>query len=288
MSNYTLDYLAEAGLKPTMGYLLPRIAARSNITYGEIAERLERDLNISGKIFPTHIGHVAGPLQNRLFKVDPRAPLLNALIVRADNDEAGTGIDGYLKRRYRIPKHQDLDPDHKSALLQKAAEDVYAFNGWGEIYRKAFKATPPPMDPAIDVQGTERDGQTRGGPAESEEHRVLKSHVLAHPGLVGATGRLVTKCDEYRLLSGDEVDVFFAKRGEFWLVEVKSERSNDKDLLRGCYQAIKYRAVYKAQIGRTLPDARVNVVLVTRMPLSAAAKAIVRDYDIRHVLVKAL
>jgi len=285
VGNYTLALLQEAGPKYAMEYMLPRITARTNITYGEIAERLRQDLQIGGKIFGTHIGYVAGPLQDRIHEVDPGAPLLNVLIVRADSEEASSGVDGYLKRKYRLPRRREIDPEQKSELLQRAAEEVYAFGRWPEIYRKAFKSEPPPTEPADDIDGTELDGQTRGGPAESDEHKRLKAHVLANPYLVGVKGPLVEKRDEYCLLSGDEVDVFFAKAAEFWLVEVKSERSNERDMIRGCYQAIKYRAVFQAQLRRTLPSARVNAVLVTRVPLSAGAKAIAFDNGVRHVLV---
>lgn len=288
MGNYTLDFLQEAGPKYAMGYLLPRISARSNITYGEIAERLCQDLDIKGKIFATHVGYIAGPLQDRIHELEPDAPLLNVLIVRADSEEASSGVDGYLKRKYNLPKRRDIDPDQKSVLLQQAAQEVYSFGRWAEIYRKAFKAPPPSEDPSKDIEGTERDGQTRGGPAESEEHKRLKAYVLAHPHLVGAKGRLVHKQDEYCLLSGDEVDVFFAKSDEFWLVEVKSQRSNERDMIRGCYQSIKYRAVFEAQLRRTLPTARVHAVLVTSAPLSAGAKAIAADNGIPHVLVDEL
>lgn len=286
MGKYTLALLQEAGPKFAMKYIMPRITARTSITYGEIAERLRRDLQIGGKIFATHIGAVAGPLQDRIHEVEPNAPLLNVLIVRADSEEASSGVDGYLKRKYGLPKHREINPEQKSNLLQRAAEEVYAFGRWPEIYRKAFRSEPPPAEPAEDINGIERDGQTRGGPAESLEHKRLKAHVLANPHLVGVKGPLVDKRDEYCLLSGDEVDVFFAKTTEFWLVEVKSERSNERDMIRGCYQAIKYRAVFQAQVRRTLPSARVHAVLVTRSPLSAGAKAIASDNDIRHVLAQ--
>jgi hypothetical protein len=150
----------------------------------------------------------------------------------------------------------------------------------------AEKKSPPSSAPGEVIRGAERDGQTRGGPAESEEHKRLKAYVLAHPTLVGAKGRLVDQRDEYCLLSGDEVDVFFAKDDEFWLVEVKSERSNEQDFIRGCYQCIKYRAVFEAQLRRTLPDSRVHAALVTTTALSAGAKAIADDHKISHFLVK--
>jgi hypothetical protein len=60
MGNYTRDFLRDAGPEFAMGYLLPRIRARSNITYGEVAERLRRDLDIKGKIFATDVAGAPG------------------------------------------------------------------------------------------------------------------------------------------------------------------------------------------------------------------------------------
>ena len=284
MSAYTVDCLKANGPKFAMGYLLPRVAAHTGITYGEVASRLEKDLKVNGNIFPIHVGEVAGALQDRIHEVDPDAPLLNALIARADNDKASSGVDPYLEVRFG-ESALGSRPQMKEQLLKRAIEEVYAFTDWDEIYRKAFGGPTPSSDPLTIVDGQERDGQTPGGEPESAEHKRLKAFVSANPGLVGAEGRLDGARQEYCLLSADKVDIFFQKRDEFWLVEVKSERSDDRDLTRGCYQCVKYWAVFKAQTSRTQPDARIHAVLVTTRPLPADDKAFAREHDIRCVVV---
>lgn len=53
---------------------------------------------------------------------------------------------------------------------------------------------------------------------------------------------------EYTLLSGDRLDVYFQlKDGTQVAVEVKSDISDDADILRGIYQCVKYDAVLKAE-----------------------------------------
>jgi len=64
------------------------------------------------------------------------------------------------------------------------------------------------------------------------------------------------------LLSGDEVDVFFEATNSADLVEVKSRRSADSDYMRGVYQCIKYRAVFRAQREGTTPDLNIRAILV--------------------------
>ena len=88
------------------------------------------------------------------------------------------------------------------------------------------------------------------------------------------------------MLYGNKVDVLFVTENEFWLVEVKSELSSEGDMIRGCYQCIKYKAVLEAQICRILPNARVHAALVTRKPLVVGAKAVAEHHKIPHFLVK--
>jgi hypothetical protein len=60
---YTLEDLCNRGPEPTMQLLLTRIPKRATATYGEIARMLQRELAFGkSKIFPVHIGSVAGQL----------------------------------------------------------------------------------------------------------------------------------------------------------------------------------------------------------------------------------
>ena len=59
------DLCSDNGLRLTLGYLMPRARTGATITYGEIANNLRRDLKLTGKIFPTHIGTVVGTLMDK-------------------------------------------------------------------------------------------------------------------------------------------------------------------------------------------------------------------------------
>jgi hypothetical protein len=273
-----------------MSYLLPITAASSEITYGEIADKLARDLKIDGRIFPIKIGLVAGTLMDRLLEYDATIPLINVLVVEGVKRLPSSGVDGFLKQRFRIKSFSDA---RRAELIDRAAMEVYAYPYWTRVFRKVFKVDPPPADPSSLIEGLVADpppkrGGRRGGEAESPEHKKLKEYVLKHPHLVGAAkmSDISVHKDEYLLLSGDEVDVFFDNGGKVHLVEVKSLRSNENDMLRGIYQCIKYRAVFKAQRQVKAPDTNIIVILVVEELPSSRIKSLAKLHDVRVKVVR--
>lgn len=265
VATYTREKLTTDGLPFAMAYILPVIEATATIRYGEIAARLATDLHIQGRIFSPQIGWVAGSLMDRLHEFDDELPLINVLIVRQGNEQPGSGVDSYLRSWFGVAG--PLSPQRKAQLVSRAAQQVYAYPRWREVYRKVFGQAAPPETPSRLPPGTEEDGKTpsggqRGGEAESKEHKALKKYVHARPGLVGVEGKPDIAKIEKRLLSFDEVDVFFQRGRKAFVVEVKSRISNAADHERGVYQCIKYRAVFRAQCKKVMPDVDVSAVLV--------------------------
>lgn len=84
----------------------------------------------------------------------------------------------------------------------------------------------------------------RGG-GESEQHRKLKKYIAEHPEVLQlpASARADT---EFRLPSGDSLDVLFRAGDDWTAVEVKSAESLLPDVVRGMFQCVKYQAVIKA------------------------------------------
>jgi hypothetical protein len=265
--------------------LLPRVAANARITYGDIADRLRADLSLKGKVFPVHVGHVVGTLMDQILDAESAAPLVNVLVVNQKTGEPGRGANHYLRDRFGTLRG-------RRELIAKAAREVYAYAGWPRIYRKLFKTEPRAVPGSI-VEGTEVDGMPpasaankhpRGGPAESDEHKRLKQYVEDHPESVGAPARPLQRRKEMKLLSGDEVDVFFEYRDTAYLVEVKSTHSSDPDFERGVYQCIKYRAVFEAQqSGFALEE--IKVVLVTESTLSSKIRDLATQHGVRCKVV---
>lgn len=108
----------------------------------------------------------------------------------------------------------------------------------------------------------------RSAVAESAEHKALKEWACNNPGFFGARSANGPGHPEFNLPSGDQVDAVHVEDSAIWLVEVKSRRSGERDLERGIYQCVKYRAVYEAmQIGLRETQA-VHAVLLTERKLS--------------------
>ncbi len=63
------------------------------VTYGETAEMLERELGTT-KIFPMHIGGVAGTMMDKIRSVAEDAPPINALVT-STSGIPGDGFAGY-------------------------------------------------------------------------------------------------------------------------------------------------------------------------------------------------
>ena len=106
-----------------------------------------------------------------------------------------------------------------------------------------------------DFAGTEMDGHQPGGGGEGPNHRRLKEELAKRPSHIDHDLRAKDAEPEYKLLSGDQVDVLVNTTEATFAIEVKSRDSNDADLERGVYQCVKYRAVLEAEgAARTAPQ----------------------------------
>ena len=293
MGKYSVekDLRSNKGLRQLFDYLLPHIETNSTITYGEIADRLTKDLHLKGQVFSLHPGPAVGTLMHRILEIDGDAPLLNLLVV-STTGKPGDGADIFIKDRFGLPRDDEPIPNREK-LIEKEANRVFAFKQWPRIYRRLFKADPPTIDPITLRQGTEADGMPpntskggRGGPAESEEHKDLKAYVLANPSCVGAPPKPNRRKDEFMLLSGDEIDVVFEHGNSAYLVEVKSERSKEPDFMRGVYQCVKYRAVFQAQTAGVTPNLRIRAVLAVAVKPKGHIFSLARHNRVKIKIVK--
>jgi hypothetical protein len=73
---------------------------------------------------------------------------------------------------------------------------------------------------------------------------------------------------EFRLPSGDSVDVMFIHRGEHVAVEVKSAISDEGDITRGMFQCVKYATVLEAWMVTRKKSIDVRAILALEGSLS--------------------
>ena len=148
-------------------------------------------------------------------------------------------------------------PQRAAALLTAHAA-IYAYPHWNDVLRALD------VDPAsADLQAlTDAATSSRGRGGEGPEHLALKEYVAKTPVLAGLPSGHAPGSIEWRLPSGDCVDVVFAGNGRVTAVEVKSHISGPEDVARGVYQCVKYRAVLEAQASVSNDPYDVAVLLV--------------------------
>ena len=125
------------------------------------------------------------------------------------------------------------------------------------------------MQPAsLDFSKIVRKSAGGKGGLESEDHKRLKVHIATHPEILGLRANVAHGVNEYGLPSGDELDVLFREGDEWIAVEVKSQISDDGDLVRGLFQCVKYHAVLEAFLLSTgrAPNVRTVLVIARQLP----------------------
>lgn len=276
MSNYTLAQLEEKGPQYAMALLLRCLKeGEPFVTYGAICEELEYQLGIDN-IFTVQIGKVAGALMDLILEIDPKAPLINALITHPDG-LPGKGIGRYFARRYNNDKYnkwKDLPRNTRIELVAKERNKVFRYKKWLGINKQLFGLKA--LRKLRSKNFAEKDGINPtsggyGGEAESKEHKMLKKWVAENPQDIGLKKSFGQGVVESRMMSGDLIDVLFTDGDNFIPVEVKSIRSNDEDLKRGVYQCVKYKAVKLAE--HYPVPIKVQSILVTEKNLPNDLKA---------------
>lgn len=283
MSTYTVDRLAQRGACFALALLLQHIRDGDEpfVTYGGIARLLEVKLRIP-RVFPTHIGSVAGTMMDLILREDPDAPLINALVTRP-NGIPGKGFGGYYDRHIRHDGERTWDKlplSRKMKVVADVRAEVRRYLKWDELYAELFGAAP--VKASKTKRFKERDGKPAEtdrplGKGESLEHKQLKEWAVENPVALGlAKGFVGTP--ERGLLSGDRIDVLFTDGASFVAVEVKSILSTDDDLRRGVYQCVKYRAVVEAQERPVAVSVR--TMLLTERELPDDLKTRARELDV--------
>ncbi|MBN2287038.1 MAG: hypothetical protein JXI43_11365 [Tissierellales bacterium] len=285
MPAYTVDQLRKEGPPFAMAMLLRSLkAGEPFITYRLIAGELQYQLEIK-QIFPIHSGPVVGTLMDKILKIDPNAPLINAMVTKPSGIP-GKGVGNYFADRYGKEKYRDWDNLHqkeKIELIEKERINIKRYRKWDALNEKLFGSSKKIKLRELagkEIDGISTNGKNYGGPAESDEHKKLKAWVADNPREIGINEYFGKGEIEALLLSGDIIDVLFKHDNDFIAVEVKSCRSNDEDFKRGLYQCVKYREVKMAE---NLPyEVNVRSILVTERELNPFLKERARLLKVKH------
>lgn len=286
----TNENIHKYATEPLMRWLIEKALQGGDITYGQAKERLEKAERFS-TIHSKTMGKPAGYLMDRILDVDPKAPLINVLLVDQKKRQPSTGAGGYLADRFNQPRLRSSKVVGKPLWIKYidlAAGEAYAYSKdqWSDLYRRVFgrKLDLRKIERSAEEsgKGREKDGLPRGRHGEGPHHKALRLWVKDNPSLLKSSYANCRSETEVDLPSGDRIDVVFYLKDRTVAVEVKSRDSNANDMIRGVYQCIKYRAVLQAADARIEPQ--IEAILVTERALPGEVKDLVRMHQIKHFL----
>lgn len=133
---------------------------------------------------------------------------------------------------------------------EEVRDDVFACDAWDGLLEEFGLSPIEATKEDLDEEGLaytsylERSGQV----GEGDRHRILKEYVAQNPRAIGLEP-VDSAEQEHQFVCGDRCDVVFdlGEKGHA-VVEIKNRERGD--LIRGMYQAVKYRALMEAEKGR--------------------------------------
>jgi hypothetical protein len=224
---------------------------RQPITYGELDKEIVRR-GLGKHLFPVLYGGPAGVIGNACAayssaKGTPTPPI-NLALVNRTTGLPGDGAGSYIQRFCRdslgwnhVP--EQLSKVDKRSIIDRAHLEIFSFPFWVEVL-SAYGLKQTPKDKG------ERNGRWHPNPdrwhkgPESEEHKALKQLIAETPTMVHLPNQRRGDV-EFRLWSGDKVDVYFSE--SVVAVEVKTADATADEVHRGLFQCVKYKAVLQAQ-----------------------------------------
>lgn len=191
------------------------------------------------------IGDVLGDIHNifvelRKEKGFKDLPSLNGMIISQRTKLPSHGFD------YVEPHYSQLSTEEKNKIVQKENERAMNYDKWDLVLDK-LGLTPYKQPDNSEDKKKIRKGTFSKNCAEGPKHKALKEYIFEHPEAIGIKNVEYKKM-EYILLSGDRLDVYFRlKNGTQIAVEIKSEISDEADILRGIFQCVKYKHILNAE-----------------------------------------
>lgn len=210
-------------------------------------------------------------------------PPLHAIVINKNKGVPGDGAVTIVPA-YFVGKPMATEEDRK-AQFEEAKQDVFTYPHWDRVARALGAPIlepdrgEKPQDEAQRVIPLPKVQQ--GGGPESDEHIALKKWVAHHPEEFVDYGHFPAGTNEKILSSGDRLDAHFDNGRHRLAVEVKTSRCSEDELQRGVYQAVKYRAIVRAEqkAMRFVPNGEA-VLVCTRAP-NAETRALIKRLQVR-------
>lgn len=270
----------KAGLK-LLPYLVRCARERRTMTYSQAAKAI-------GYKGPRPMYAVCGSIRDRICR-KRGLPWINVLVVSKTTGMPGgsftpSGTKGWSKKR-------------RENEWNRRRDEVLAYEGWDELLRELNiepmerRIQPPKKlnEEACAVTRAEAKRYSRGGIGEQPRHKRMKAYILKHPEVLKIKGRAKP---EHEFPSGDLCDVLVRlRKGGYAVVEVKVG-DVDGELWKGIYQAVKYKALKRAEMTHHNEAGDVKAFLVAySIPgyISKYAEQVgIESVSIEEITVKAI
>lgn len=212
--------------------LVRQAVAGEKITYADLGE----ELDLHHRVIKRPLGCIGDTLLKLGEQWQEKIPHIQGLVVNKQTNLPGDNVNflrPFIGRK--------IDPRQKEAIVEAVLGKVFSYPKWLSVLQEL--RLPPAEQPNLQLL---RRAAHRDRSSESESHKRLKDYVARHPESVKLGKSLAPGKKEFRLASGDKIDVLFQNTKRRIAVEVKSHISNKADLMRGLFQCIKYRAILRA------------------------------------------
>lgn len=237
------DKLYQERARRALPLLVRQAEAKKTILYSDLAEEL-------GMPNPRNLNYVLGSIGQTLQQLSDEwreeVPPIQCLVINKSDGIPGEGIGWFLnKESYSGVVPEDfkaLPKARQKEIVQAELQKVYLYDGWRAVLDR-LSLKPISEDFSDILKATKAFG---GG--ESDAHKKLKEYVANTPSSVGLSPGSPKGQTEHPLASGDALDVSFSLSHQWLAVEVKSLISDERDILRGLFQCVKYKAVMAATL----------------------------------------
>jgi hypothetical protein len=191
------------------------------------------------------MGFALKELEARNLAVLGKVPPIQLLVWSKGKGSPGDDAFGFVG----ISKEQlkDIPLEARRSIARDIRATILQYPHWHKVLT-LLKLKPLTIDlPDLTsiASSVDRDGW---GGGESADHKALKHFLGSHHGQLGLEGDFHPSFEE-RLPSADVIDLTLreASGARTVCIEVKSRISDERDLIRGIFQCVKYQAVLAAQ-----------------------------------------
>jgi len=227
----TTELIKEYGDR-LLPYLVHAAKTLKTPTYRELADKIGIHHRVMSKV----LGYIRDDI------CIPRGlPLITCIVINQ-----GTGLPG---DEWLPQGTSHLTSEEYRQEFERFRDKVFAYKGWDSLLKELDMTPLEPTVESLDERGRTYSEylERTGDVGEGEDHRRLKEFVAEHPEAIGLEPESAAQ-REYLFVAGDRADIVFGIGPDAWtVVEIKNGEIGE--LVKGIYQAIKYRALLQAEKG---------------------------------------